>query len=352
MDRRQSLRHLPLHSCSFLLHAALGVVAALVMLSGPALAGEKKPPEDAGDKARPAEDPSLVGEVVSEKSEYENLLFTEYRKRRTAHFFFETSYDMDACKDYIAFLEQQYRDFLKWAGKPADTDLWGTRAHAVLVHNKAEWEALMTQMTRGQPPHVVEALKNGSGTHQASPPALVAYSSAGSDPLNDKMLMFHNLNHLFLYGLAGAGGEALLPWLFEAFSWHRSFEVFGHQGSSCMGFGTVVGRDDDRAWNDVDDWVALLQRDAALKQDEDFTLFWHKDLTSIATKTYVKSWSIVRYLLRDEKEKAKLVSFVSMLKSKPDQARALKETCSVTGEELDKDWRVWIRKQPSRWRKE
>jgi hypothetical protein len=329
-----------------------GILAALFLLGGPVWAVEKKEPgKKDGGKIAPVDDPALTGEPVQEQSEYEKLLFTEYRKRRTAHILFETSYDDDACKDYIAFCEQSYRDFLKWCGKPLDTDLWGTRAHIALIHNKAEWECLMTQITRGQPPHIVEGYKNAGGTHFPNPPTQFAYSREGSDPNQDKLSIFHNLNHLFLYGLTGSGNDCHVSWLWEAFSWHRTIEVFGSRGNSCFSFETKAKEAEDRAWNDIDDWVELLKRDVRTKQDEDFILFWHKDLMAIQSKTYVKAWGIIRYLVRDEKERAKFVNFVSMLKSSKDQARALKEAYGLTPDELDKAWREWIRNQPSRWRK-
>jgi len=328
----------------------LGFAASLA-LAGTAWAGEKKEPgkKEPEKKAAP-DDPALTGEEVTEQTEFEKILFTEYRKRRSAHFMFETSFDADACKEYTAFLELSYRDLLKWAGKPADTDLWGTRAHIALIHNKAEWECLMTHRTRGRPPNEVEAIKNAGGTWVGSPPESIEYSHEGMNPEADKLQIFHSLNHLFLHGLAGSGHDGQLPWLWEAFSWHRSIEVFGSRGGSCFAFETVAKGAEDRAWNDIDDWVDLLKRDVRAKQDEDFILFWHKNIMAIQTKTYVKGWAIIRYFTRDEKEKAKFVNFLSLLKTKNDQARALKEVYNVSPEDVDKAWREWIRLQPKRWR--
>jgi hypothetical protein len=72
---------------------------------------------------------------------------------------------------------------------------------------------------------------------------------------------------------------------------------------------------------------------------------------AIQSKTYVKAWAMVRYFCRDEKEKAKFVNFISMIKTKNDQARALKEVYSMSPDDIDKAWREWIRGQPNRWRK-
>jgi hypothetical protein len=296
------------------------------------------------------DDTSLAGEEVVEQSEIETLLFTGYRKRRSAHFFFETSFDADACKETIAFCEKSYLDFLQWAGKPPETDLWGMRAHIALLHNKAEWECLLMRRTQGMPPHIVEGFKNVGAQWEASPPAAFLYSREGSDRGADKVHLFHFLNHLFLHGLAGSGSDGTVWWLWEAFSWHRSIEVFGARGGTCRSFDTDGDGREDRAWFDIDDWVDLLKRDVRAKQDEDFLLFWHKDLMNIQSKTCVKAWSMIRWFTRDEKERAKLVDFVSMIKTKNDQARALKEVYDMNPGDLDKAWREWIRGQPNRWR--
>ena len=100
--------------------------------------------------------PALVGEEVSDQTEYEKLLFTEYRKRRNKHFFLETSFDMDSCKDYLAFAETVYREFLEFAGKPKDYELWHTRVHSTVINNKAEWECLMKHRNKNDPPHILE----------------------------------------------------------------------------------------------------------------------------------------------------------------------------------------------------
>jgi hypothetical protein len=174
------------------------------------------------------------------------------------------------------------------------------------------------------------------------------------DPESDKLHLFHFLNHLFLHGLAGSGQDGQFSWLWEAFSWHRSIEVFGARGGTCLSFGPGHGGREDREWrewNDPDDWVDLLKRDVRAKSDEDFILFWHKDLMAIQPKTYVKAWAMIRWFTRDVEEKARFVDFLSLLlKTKNDQARALKEVYGASPDDIDKAWRKWIRSQPNRWR--
>jgi len=324
----------------------IGAAFLLWAAQGIAFAGQ--PPEE---KKEAPSDPELIGEEVTEQSEIEKLLFTEYRKRRTKHFMFETSYDMETAKDYIAFCETAYREFLKWAGKPPETDLWGTRAHVAVVNNKAEWECLMRARNKGRPPAELERLKDIGGQWNSSPPFTINYSREGQTPEADKLNVFHSLNHLFCHGLAGSGHQGILWWLWEGFSFMRELDVFGARGPGCINFETAAKTPEDRAWNDVDEWVTLLKRDVRAKQDEDFILFWHKDVMNIPTKTYVKAWSMIRYFTRDDASKATFVEFVSMLKTKNDQGRAIQEIYGTDPDGVDKEWREWIKRQPNKWRK-
>ncbi|GEM_PF-1987682 len=296
------------------------------------------------------EDPEFIGEEVTEQSEIEKILFTEYRKRRNKHFILETSYDMEAAKDYISFCEWAYREFLKWCGKdPKTYELWNTRAHVAIIANKAEWECLMRARNKGRPPHELERLKNIGG--QWGPSFTINYSREGSTADQDKLNVFHSLNHLFCHGLAKSGHDGIIWWLWESFAKMREIDVFGTCGPGCINFETHAKTKEDRAWNDIDDWVTLLKRDVRTKQDEDFILFWHKDVMSIQNKTYVKGWSIIRYLTRRDKEKEQFVQFLEMLKTKSDQGRAMETVLGLSPDELDKKWRRWIKSQPSRWRK-
>jgi hypothetical protein len=333
-----------------MLFGLLGALFLLSFLAGGVLAGDKK-------DEKPAEDPALIGEEVTEQSQIEKLLFTEYRKRQNAHFVLETSFDMAACKDYLTFCEIQYREFLKWCGKPEDTQLWPYKVRVIIINNKAEWECLMKAMNKGEPPHILEKKKELGGSWNVRQTA--QYSREGSTPDHDKLHLFHMLNHLFLHGLAKSGHEGRIWWLWESFAWYRAIEIFGAKGSGCVNFETQAKTDEDRAWNDLDDWVTLLKRDVRTKQDEDFILFWHKDLTAISNKTFVKGWALVRYFCRDEKNREKFIKFLEGLKVKNDQQRSLEaafsftpsRTCRSVADWIDKDWRSWIKRQPTRWRK-
>jgi hypothetical protein len=250
-----------------------------------------------------------------------------------------------------------YRDFVKWADKPADYELWPTRVHVTLINNKAEWECLMKHRNKNDPPHILEKKLNLGGSW--SPGSMLQYSKDGSTPDGDKLQLYHMLNHVFLHGLAKSGGGGTVWWLWEAFAWHRAIERFGSVGSSCVTFKTSAKTEDDRAWNDADDWVSLLKRDVRTKQDEDFVLFWHKDLSAVQQKTWVKAWSLVRYFIRDKENKAKFIQFIEMLKTNNSQSKAMVEAFGLkldksnptAADKVDRDWRSWVKRQPSRWRK-
>jgi hypothetical protein len=294
------------------------------------------------------EDPKLIGEPVNEASRLEELLATEYNKRQTEHFFLETSYPMDSAKDYIRFCELQYAAFLKWAGLPANHKLWGQRAHVVVIANKGEWEALLRYQYRHLPPKELELRLKIGGTWNSQPPRVFSRSHEGSNPVSDKLGIYHSLNHLFLHGLSGSGGHGFIPWLYESFSFYWALKIFGATGGGCIAFDTAAKQDEHRAWNDPDDWIKLLKREVKKKNDEDFILFWHKNLTSIPKPTFVKAWSLIDYLLRDDDAKGDFLRFIKMLKNKNDQAKALKMVYNWTPDDLDKAWRKWIKKQRSR----
>lgn len=317
--------------------------AALVFLWAalPALRAEE------GEEA-PVENPKYVGVPVEEPSGLENLLATQYNKRQTEHFFLETSYPVEAAKDYIAFCEKQYEAFLAWAGLPKDHKLWGQRARIAIIGNKGEWEALQAYRNRNLPQREIEMRKKVGGTWSSSPPYVHNYSREGSTADHDKLHLYHSLTHLFQHGLSGSSREGFIPWLYEAFSFYRALELFGATGSGCINFDTQAEQAKTRAWNDPDDWIKLLKREVRKKNDEDFVLFWHKDLSSIPKPTYVKAWSLIDYFLRDEEAKADFIRFLKMLKTKNDQAKALKMIYNATPDDIDKEWRKWIKRQRSR----
>ncbi|MHC5039090.1 MAG: hypothetical protein ACYTHM_17415 [Planctomycetota bacterium] len=290
------------------------------------------------------------------QSRIEQLLFTVYNKRRTEHFILETSYDMGLCMDFIAFCETQYREFLRWCGKPEGTQLWPYRVRVVIINNKAEWDCLMRAMNRGEPSHILEKRKELGGSWNVR--QIVQYSREGSTPDHDKLHLFHMLNHLFLHGLAKSGHEGRIWWLWESFAWYRAIEIFGAKGSGCGNYETGALTDEERAWNDLDDWVILLKRDVRTKMDEDFTRFWQRDLTRIKYKNLVKGWSLIRFFCRDQGSKARFIRFLELLKTKNDQERAFIQAFAfeegrdgeTVGAWIDRQWRNWILRQPTRWR--
>jgi hypothetical protein len=294
-----------------------------------------------------------------QRSHAEKMLFTEYRKWISPHFFLETSFDANRARDLISFLETAYAEFLKWALKSKGYDLWRKRVHVIVIYNRAEWECLIKGHLKGKPIHEVAGIiKTG---FYWCPDLLLAwhYSRDGSTPESDKIALFHTLNHLFLNGLASSGREGIVWWLWEGFAFHRSLEIFHSRGPTC-------GREPDRKggrgkdpWADVDDWVSLLKRDVRTKQDEDFVIFAHKDPWMIQTKTYVKAWSLVRYLVRDIPNKRKFIGFVEGIETEGKQSGALAESFDLVPDrrdptafdKIDREWRAWIKRQPSRWRK-
>ncbi len=292
------------------------------------------------------EDPAFVGEPVKETSQLEKDLFTEYQKRRTPHFFVETSRDADAARAYAAFCEWAYGDFLRWAGKDAETyGLWNVRAHVAVIANRGEWESLMLARNRDASRFVKEKLKKVGGQWSARGLFTLVHSRGDATLEGECLQLFHTLNHLFLHGLAKSGPEGCVWWLWEAFSMMRGVEVFGAPGPGCTDFKTGVEHRDDPAWRDPDAWVRLLKVDVRMKQDEPFVVFRHKDVQSIRQTTYVKAWSILRYLTRGKRERAKFVAFLERLKTKGDQDRALQDVLGMDAETLDGRWRRWVRRQ-------
>ncbi len=321
---------------------ALAAAALFAICAAPAFSVEK--PEE-----KPViEDPTLTGEEVKDSSKLEEILATTYSKRQTAHFFLETSYPMDAAKDYIRFCEVQYAEFLKWADLPKDHNLWGQRAHIAIIGNKGEWEALMDYQNRSMPPREREMRKKVGGIWNSHPPMVFNYSHEGSSADADKLHVFHSLTHLFLHGFTGSAQDGFIPWLYESFSFHREIELFGALGAGCIAFETQAEKDKDNAWTDPDDWIKLLKKEVQQKNDEEFVIFWHKNLMDIPKPTYVKSWSLIQFFLRDAAAKADFLRFLKMLKTKGDQHKALKMVYNMEPDDIDKEWRSWIKKQKSK----
>jgi hypothetical protein len=331
----------------------LRLAVPFVLLAGaaPASAGEPAEPGKGREPAQKTapEDPALVGEEVKEQSDIERILETEHRKRRTAHFALETSLDADACKELVAFCEKSYREFLAWAGKPPDTWLWAARAQVVVIDRKTEWQSLILHRHRGEADYLVNEHLFTGADWDPSPPLILFYSHEGSDRKHDEFTLFHYLNHFFLHGLAGSGRDGIVWWLWEGFSWHRSAEVFGFPGRRCVPYDRDVLTREEQAWTDPDEWVRLLKQEVRENADVALVQFFQKGVTRIEEKTHAKGWSLVRYLVRDEEERAKFVRFVSTLKTSQDQARALEECHGLTPEGLDAAWREWILTQPNRW---
>jgi hypothetical protein len=336
--------------------SVFAVLAALLAGAGPSRAEEAKAPADGAKAEAPAapaapEDPALVGEEVEEPSEIERALRVEHRKRRTAHFALETSLDMDACKELISFCERSYREFLAWASLPPEKELWPVRAQVAVIDRKEEWERLIVHCHRGEPEHVVNEHLFAGADWSPSPPLIILYSHEGSDRRSEEFELFHFLNHLFLHGLAGSGKEGIVWWLWEGFSAHREAEVFGQIGHRCALFETGPDLEGESVWFDRDDWVFFLKRDVRAGKDEPLQQFWKKDYRRIPQWNRAKAWSLVRYLVRDEAEKAKFVRFVSMLETSANQERALLECYGLSPDGLDAAWREWALKQPNWWKK-
>ncbi|MHC4780305.1 MAG: hypothetical protein ACYTFG_17185, partial [Planctomycetota bacterium] len=76
-------------------------------------------------------------------------------------------------------------------------------------------------------------------------------------------------------------------------------------------------------------------------------------------KTLVKAWSLVRFMDRDLEERRKLLSFIEGLGIRDNQARALKSSFRLeldrrnptVWDRMDREWRTWIKRRPSRWRR-
>jgi hypothetical protein len=323
----------------------------------------ERPDEDGNPSAhvRPAEleseGPPI--QILRERSETEDLLFTEYRKVRSLHFDLETTSDSDCARDMIEFCEKMYSAFIDWARKPPGFRLWPGRAHVLLINNKAEWETLVKMHGKGR--SVVEAMHIISRGFHWCPKDLEAWhhSPTGSTVSSTQINLLHTLNHLFLSGLARSHGEEIIWWLWEGYAWHRSVELFGHSGPDCGIHPSAHPKEEYRQWRDMEDWVSLLKRDVRTRQDEDFFLFSAKPPAAMRYKTLVKAWSLVRFMDRDLEERRKLLSFIEGLGIRDNQARALKSSFRLeldrrnptVWDRMDREWRTWIKRRPSRWRR-
>lgn len=224
------------------------------------------------------------------------------------------------------------------------TEFWEGRCEVFFIKSRQAYEKYVDIVFAGDDPTEIKMTKRVAGFYIYVPPRSVGcYENANQSLVALQHSAVHQVGHFCLYYFRTPTEVPL--WLNEGFASFVESSVMGVVASRCIGGGT--GGHDPHKWEDSNNWETLLKELIAKKKDTPIsTLITRREFSSMTIPDRAKSWSLVKYMVKRDKEK--FVKFIRALKDGSKQEDALKESYGLTFKELEDKWKRELFKKKKR----
>jgi hypothetical protein len=292
------------------------------------------------DEARKA---ASKAEVVkdTESTVFEDLFEKKLNKVESAHFRFESSYDVGELKTYAEAAETAYAYYLAdFERDPGDDVLEGHRMLFVVMTDDAQWNKFVDRF--GGPDK--EFTRKLAGCHVGG--GMGVRSGDGSTLESRRDMIVHQCVHR-LGDVVWRSGER--AWINEGLAYYYTLKVLESCLTHCVAQKKgdyANGHKDEggmKDWGDPANWKPLTKANVQKKDDTALRTVITVPLTKLSFHDTVKSWSVITYLMDLDRSK-----FMQMLDALKDpsvkQDQVIQNVWGKGLEDIDEEWHAWVKK--------
>jgi len=286
------------------------------------------------DVARHAEgkkriDDSAEGDAVSEASELDKKLEWKLVKRRSAHFLLEGMHSDDEMKELVRCCEAAHAQVCE--ALRLDAGAVSARIHGVFMAEAHHFDVFIDRAVDLREND--RARYKSLGGYASSAKLLIANYQGENSWADVKDISVHMTAHLLLDQTLKT--KPAPAWLREGLAFWCTERLLVSAFTECQR--NKTGASDERGLPDVRDWPKEVREAAVHGTAPPLRAVMLSDLGSLTPPAMMKAWSLVDYLLTDQREK--FTAFLGALKSGKEQEEALKEAFGGPGiEEVDALW--------------
>lgn len=299
--------------------------------------GRWVPPEDVakrneGKKKIAAAD---EGEPVQEESDLEKKTGWKLVKRRSAHFFVQTSFSESETKELVRCAEGARAAFLEMFELEKD-----------MCDGPVEMDYFKTKEEHRKFVDTCDDLRQEKG-HYYDTGGMTLYSPmvseafmGGGDFGYMKDICTHDTIHECWYMWGGFNAK---PWWDEGLAYWFSNTLLKTAETHCIEFALSGGGAGNKSWDNVLDWKGLIKDMLREGADPDCEEVMNGSINTLNAKKGCKAWSLVDYILTARKKE--FFQFRELMQQEKKQEDALKEAFGVTGyKDFNDKWKEWVLK--------
>jgi hypothetical protein len=250
--------------------------------------------------------------------------------------------------------EQVYVQFLQIFGLHPKTNLFKgseedsdrTRCHIVYsklaLHYTHVVDAFCERYPQDMPPSRANLMKQQKGFYFVYPSCYIVGFMFPNTFDQVRASVMHKTSHALVMRYKYASG--FFPWwLIEGLGTYQEICAIGRCDTYCIterGYGAPEG-DANQKWAGMNEWKQLVKSQVVGMGDKSLIALSRNGLNELDFRDLAKCWSLMEWLIAKRREK--FVALVDKLKVKTDFRKAVEDVFGITAEQLDKEWRDYVR---------
>ncbi len=291
------------------------------------------------------------------KDFYEEMLEIEVEVVFSAHFAAVGPFNEAELAAICAGAEQVYAEFLQIFGlgpetnlfKGAEEDADRTRCHLVYAKKAFEYAKFVGAFSERYPVNMptsrANLVKTTKGFYEVYPSCYVIGYMFPNTFDQVRASVMHKTSHVLLMRYKYASG--FFPWwLIEGLGTYQEINAIGRCDTYCITEKGYAVRPDanggaNQKWSGMREWKLIVKSQVVGMGDKGLIRLAGMGLNELDYRDLAKSWSICEWLIAKDREK--FVALVEKIKLKTDFVKAVEQVFGKSPEQLDKEWRAYVR---------
>ncbi len=253
--------------------------------------------------------------------------------------------------------EQVYAEFLQIFGLSSNTNLFvgseedSDRGRCHLVYAKKAFDyakfvqAFSEKYPQNMPPARANLVKTTKGFYEVYPSCtIVGYMFPNSfDQVRASVI--HKASHVLLMRYKYVSG--FFPWwLIEGLGTYQEINAIRRCDTYCItekGYAVTPDANGgaNQKWSGMGEWKQIVKMQVVGMGDKGLIRLGRSGLNELDYRDLAKCWSLCEWLIRTDRKK--FVALVEKLKAKADIKKAVQQAYGMSAEQLDKEWREYVR---------
>ncbi|MHC4472695.1 MAG: tetratricopeptide repeat protein [Planctomycetota bacterium] len=272
-------------------------------------------------------------------SRYEDALKIKLRKIESGHFRIESVVEPDRMKDFIKKVETCYQYFVRDVGEPENKEVWGRKATLLVLGTQQQWNNFV-DMFGGPSRRQKEFTKKLRG-HMNSGSIFGAQHEGAENSTHESTVdgLVHKTGHFLAFHYWNINRA----WLLEGFAYYYTVKVLNSTSTHCVALGTYSNPGGgEKKWGESANWKELIKKEVLDNNDPDIRVFHKSRTADLQYSATVKAWSLISWLF--DKHREKFMEWLSSVgRGGKGQEQAFQDIFGWTFEEVDREWRQYVR---------